>query len=79
MGLLGDAVDQMERYRLRDAIVRAGWHPYQGEGLQLQAILLADHEAGRIRSISLDLVWQAATAHGFTPDWTPLFPPKENT
>jgi hypothetical protein len=80
MGLLGDAVEQMERFLLRDCIVRAGWHPYQGEGLQLHRILAEELEAGRIQTTTVDLVWRTAETHGFaSPDWTPIFPTKENT
>jgi len=78
MTLLGDAVDTMQDFLLRDSIVRAGWHPYQGEGLELHSILATDLEAGRIRTVTVEVVWQAAESNGFTsPDWTPVFLSKE--
>ena len=61
-------------------ILVSGWHPFEGEGLELHDQILEDLRAGLITPpITQELVWRLAEASGYLPDFKPIFRLPEET
>ncbi len=55
-----------------DAVCRAGYHPYEGDGHKLARLLLVGLEEGWISPpITPATVWRLAGRFGRLPDWAP--------
>jgi hypothetical protein len=69
----------MEKYvaalAVTDSVWRAGWQPFEGEGLELSTRLIRDVFAGIVGWPTLDVVWE--TAAEVLPSPAPDFPPPE--
>ena len=57
-----------------DAVCRAGYHPYQGDGHKLARLLLVSLEEGWLQPpLRVEHVWEVASMfkNGPLPDWVP--------
>ena len=55
-----------------DAVCRAGYHPYEGDGRKLARLLLVGLEEGWISPpVTPATVWRLASRFGRLPDWVP--------
>ncbi len=57
-----------------DAVVRGGFHPYQGDGAKLAKLILHSLKEGWLRPpVTVETVWRIASMfrNGPVPDWAP--------